>query len=181
MSKKIKPNELKMIGSASSNKTDNHDSGTSVKTKGEIGQTSKAIDGQSSKVNKLKRKTSEPKIIRSDVSRAAKEVEVKESFVGESNRKRLRDKPIVDSHELHPSKKKELPSQSQSASTLSKNRSSSAKTKSSSNNTSKAASGKRPQFPLNPYAVDPSDPLLKGDSINISSYIGNLFGYSKDR
>lgn len=196
MSKKIKPNDLKMIGSTSSSKTDNLEPSASKET----GRPSKPKTGQSTVANQLKHKISEPAknkiseppnqlkrklsesanqvkhkisepIILTKVSSKTVEQKDKARSSKESNQKRV---SAATPHELHRPKKTD---QSLSAVKSSKYKNSS-RPKSSTNH---STLGKRPQFPLNPYAVDPSDPLIQADSLNISSYIGNLFGYSKDR
>lgn len=44
----------------------------------------------------------------------------------------------------------------------------------------KRAASPRRGFHVNPY-LDVNDPLLRGDRVDVSSYIGNLFGYNRER
>jgi hypothetical protein len=159
MSKKIKPNELKMISSKSDS--------AKTKPQGETVQHSQTKSGDS----KLKRKISETSIVK-EYTTVNKRAEDKRRLVTEPSRKRPNVQPGLNSQ----SKRSDSATAPQKIRKVAQE-----KAESSSRNLSKRAPEKKAHFSLNPYAIDPSDPLIQGGSLNISSYIGNLFGYSKDR
>lgn len=169
MSKKIKPNELKMIN----DKSDSHKSSGTVKAQGDTGQSSKTKTGIQSDAtaNKLKRKIPTP--IEASSKGIKKMEDRRVSVTKKSNLK------TQNSQELN--RTKSSPASRSAITPMQKHKSTVDKVKSSVKITPNQGSEKRSHFPLNPYAIDPSDPLIKGDALNISSYIGNLFGYSKDR
>jgi len=145
------------------NKSDTANSSTSAKT--HRGPEPKSV---------LKRKTSEP-IMVEESSKAIKITKDKRTLITEPSPKR---------HNVNPELrrvKKDL-TQSHSAAPTRQSRTVVVdKPKKSLKTSSKRVLDRKPHFQLNPYAIDPSDPLIHGDSVNVSSYIGKLFGYSKDR
>ena len=194
MSKKIKPNELRIVHAATGTDKNTDKTKMEVRPKTEVkaGSSHKAVSRPNDpKVNNLKNKMKEP------ITASKKSVTKTDKRMSgiEYHGKQANSKEHVDaSKALQRPKKNVLPAnvttkQSKNhvpirTATVERNISKTSQSTSSSKSSKhlpKEGTSKKTHFSLNPYAVDPTDPLISGDPLNISSYIGNLFGYSKKR